>query len=165
MTKFLLLLPLVLLATASTTFAQLPAFQDFTSSEAVEKAPGTNLTWVRGGGATAAGPFFAATMPLAMMSDSSASVSFAQLGTAKGLCRITDFLTVCKNPWANAGNDTQQPTSMDFAVLTRDATPAVYQAFPDLRLFPVAASAVAIVHDVQGLTAPLVLSRQLLARM
>ena len=157
---------LIALSTTSPCLSQsLPPFSQYIAPYNVELAPGTELTWVRGGGATVSAPFFSAMVPLSMMLDSSVYTSYAEVGSSRGACRLCDFLSQCKNPWANTGNDTQQPTSLDFAVVTEDLTASLHAKFFDVSLFPVAASAAAIVHDIPGLTAPLVLSRTLLAQV
>jgi len=143
----------------------LPSYSDYTAFEQVELAPNTSLIWVAGGGSTAAGPYFSATVPLAMMLDSQVYVSYAETGSSRGSCRLLDFLSRCANPWANTGNDTQTPTNLDFAVVTQDLSSAVHAQYPDLALYPAQASAIAVVHDVENLTAPLVLSRVLLAQV
>lgn len=51
--------------------------------------------WVRGGGSTAIGDFMSAVLPLGMLNDESSFITFEQLGTSRGMCRLLNYTSQC----------------------------------------------------------------------
>jgi hypothetical protein len=147
--------------------AALESLRSFQAVDSVSVNPGTNAPILFGGGAASASSFVYILVELLHAFDSftETDIRFVNLGNeVRVLCRLLNFTTNCQNPWTGTGDDAAHPFAVDFAIFERSQD---FQspAEPDLRLFPLAATPIAVLHNVQSLTAPLVLSRILLARI
>jgi len=82
-------------------------------------------------------------------------VEFAPMGSGQGTCRIKGWATEC------AEGDDAKPQLMDFAASDSILSAADYLAYPDLQMYPTAASAVVPIYNLPGVTPedpPLLLS-------
>ena len=125
----------------------------------------TEAWWVRGAGTNEISDFVTGMTTFSKLQTNLSTVTYTELTTKEGLCRLTNFTRDCQNPWAGTGTDIAYPLSVDFAIVSQQSSLAPFQTENDISVYPLMAHVVAIVHCIRGLSAPLVLTRSVLARI
>jgi len=160
---------LVLLAGTSSA-SMLPPFSvyaqgDFTSvfSGAMVQEP--NPIAVRGAGSIEITDFVHALPVFAKLMDNYSTVTFNELGSPQGMCRLANYSMYCANPWAGTGNDIAHPVAVNYAIVSRQTTDAMFNWESDISMYPILAEAVGVIHNIKGLVQPLVLTSLVLGRI
>jgi len=144
----------------------LPPFSDYAAVDEATYYAGTDALWLRAGGTREIIDFTNSLPVLYMLNDQSFVLTYRPLGAVRALCRISNYTRDCATPYsAVPGTDVDHPTNMAWSFGTYASILPFFSKASDFTMYPVLGSAVAVVHDIPGLTAPLVLTRNVLGRI
>jgi len=155
----------IVLLHCGSSFALEP-FPEFAAVDQATYYANTDALWLRAGGTREIIDFTNSLPVLNMLNDQSFVLTYRPLGAVRSLCRISNYTRDCATPYsAVPGTDVDHPTNMAWSFGTYASILPFFSKVSDFTMYPILGSAVAVVHDIPGLTAPLVLTRNLLGRI